>query len=877
MIYQSAPFPANENERLVALRSYAILDTPPEEDFDSLTALASQITSAPLAFISLMDADRQWFKSRIGVTELETPRKIAFCAHAILQPGVFIVPDAREDWRFAGNPLVTGTLGIRFYAGVPLVTAEGLALGTLCVADREPRTLTAEQQESLRALGRQVVAQLVLRRQAALLRTALEERTKAMTALQERYQLVQRIADALPEVLYIFDLTEEKVIFSNQQVQAVLGYEATEIQRQEVSFFKTVLHAEDWPAFVTRLEQYRAAKMGEVLECVYRARCANGEWRWLHSRDTVLTQHADGTPQLILGVAQDITEKTRGESALLDGVQIAALNRDISSVLTRTDSLEDMLSECAAELVEHFDAALARIWTLNANNNVLELQASAGMYLHVDGKHGRIPVGKFKIGRIAQERRPHLTNTVVGDPLIHDQDWAKREGLVSFAGYPLLVDDRLVGVLGLFARHPLPELTLSALETTAKEIALGIERKRIEKALRQSESRLRAIFHSVAVGIAFVNTEGYFVESNPALQTMLGYSEEELQKKNFVELTHPDDTAADLDCFVELLAGERKLYQIEKRYIRRDGEMFWARLTASLVQWTSATSGFVVGIVEDISAQKRTEEDRQREMVAVVTLAQENARLREEAERASRLKNEFLATISHELRTPLHIILGYLSLAFEGDFGPVSTELAEGLHHAEKSARQLCELITSLLDVCQLRAGETELQSDDVSLARLRVDVQDEFLPLLAERSNLRFTWRDAVARIALKTDRLKLKIILRNLIQNAIKFTPHGEVSIDTAPQGEGLEFTISDTGVGIPLEVREEIFDMFRQINGTMAARPTQGLGLGLYLARRFTDLLGGSLSVESKVGQGSTFRLWVPGVYRVGWEDLHSDDPH
>lgn len=172
-----AELPHDEPERLAALHGYEVLDTPPEAEYDDIVRIASVICGTPIAVVSLIDEARQWFKARVGLEGSETPRDLAFCAHAILKPKeLLVVPDATTDGRFADSPFVTGDPGIRFYAGAPLVAPGGTALGTLCVIDREPRELTAEQSDALRALSRQVMALLELRRALAELRRNEAER-----------------------------------------------------------------------------------------------------------------------------------------------------------------------------------------------------------------------------------------------------------------------------------------------------------------------------------------------------------------------------------------------------------------------------------------------------------------------------------------------------------------------------------------------------------------------------------------------------------------------------------------------------------------------------------------------------------------------------
>jgi GAF domain-containing protein len=194
----AAASPLTEAARLAALNRYAILDSEPEESFDDLVILAAHICRTPIAMLSLVDENRQWFKSKVGVRVEETARDISFCSHAIQQDGLFVVRDALEDARFKENPLVQGEPNIRFYAGAPLINEDGFALGTLCVVDREPRELNDEQREALAALSRLTLRQMELRKNLQLLKEALNDRTREEHAREAE---LKRLEEKLVRVL----------------------------------------------------------------------------------------------------------------------------------------------------------------------------------------------------------------------------------------------------------------------------------------------------------------------------------------------------------------------------------------------------------------------------------------------------------------------------------------------------------------------------------------------------------------------------------------------------------------------------------------------------------------------------------------------------
>ncbi|HEX7409926.1 MAG TPA: GAF domain-containing sensor histidine kinase [Candidatus Binatia bacterium] len=251
----------------------------------------------------------------------------------------------------------------------------------------------------------------------------------------------------------------------------------------------------------------------------------------------------------------------------------------------------------------------------------------------------------------------------------------------------------------------------------------------------------------------------------------------------------------------------------------------------------------------------------------LASLALETARLVEELERANRVRSEFVATMSHELRTPLNIILGYNDLLLEHAFGALTLEQADTLRRADKSARELLDLINTTLDLSRLEAGRMSLDLRETQLGDLihEIDVETR---RLQEKPGFTFVLHAPASLPPLRTDPLKLKVVLKNLIVNALKFTDQGSVMVDVFARDGGMEVCVADTGIGMTPETQLIIFEPFRQADG-FKTRRQGGVGLGLYIVRRLLEMLGGTISVDSGLGRGSLFRVWIPNLAESGDE--------
>lgn len=314
--------------------------------------------------------------------------------------------------------------------------------------------------------------------------TAQRARAKA-EASEEHYRF---LAEAIPQQIWTAG-PDGALDYVSQRVLDYFGRAADEVLGWG---WLNMLHPDDVEPCRERWAQ--SLETGETYEIEFRLRRASDEsFRW-HLGRALPLRDASGTVIKWFGTNTDITERKQAEAELLRRSRQSALGAEIGTALAGSDSLPRILQRCAAALVQHLDAAFARIWTLNEREEMLELQASAGMYTHLDGAHGRVPVGEFKIGRIAASRQPHLTNAVIGDTEVGDQEWAKREEMVAFAGYPLIVGERLLGVMAMFSRYPLADDTLEALASIANTVAQGVERKRVEETIvRLSRERAQML------------------------------------------------------------------------------------------------------------------------------------------------------------------------------------------------------------------------------------------------------------------------------------------------------------------------------------------------------------------------------------------------
>jgi PAS domain S-box-containing protein len=352
------------------------------------------------------------------------------------------------------------------------------------------------------------------------------------------------------------------------------------------------------------------------------------------------------------------------------------------------------------------------------------------------------------------------------------------------------------------------------------------ERKRVERALSESEQLFRQIFQAGPVGIATANEDFKFTRVNAAYCKLVGYGEEELLGQSFAVVTHPDDVDSDETLARRLFAGEIPSYQIEKRYLRKSGEMIWVSVSASVVRDDDGLVSYGIAIVEDVTARKEAEEEMQRVDAA---------------------KSEFIANAAHELRTPLTAIWG-LSSTLAAKRKDLSEEQLEwSIQTIDRQGKRMGMLVRNLLDITQMDYGRLRIELRPLSIAGAVIESLDA-----TPAPDGRRVVVDIPPELEVMADRERLDQALSNLLTNSYRYGGVN-VTIDARSTGEYVELAITDDGPGVPEELLPHLFDPFAR---AMSSRTIQGSGLGLAIVRRIVEAMGGEVWYEPVDGSGARF---------------------
>ena len=564
-----------------------------------------------------------------------------------------------------------------------------------------------------------------------------------------------------------------------------------------------------------------------------------------------------------VGVLHNISDRRRVEGQLLEQqfeleeqTRLADLRADLGQALNQNLPLEEVLKICCEVVLGRTRASFVRLWTLNEAEDILELKSSVGRYTHIDGPHSRIRVGEFKIGRIAATRTPHLTNDVLTDPHVSDQEWARREGMVAFAGHPLICSGRLVGVLALFASAPISARTVSALVATADLLALGIVRKRAEAAVRDQEARHRAVMQSALDCIITIDRHGKVIEFNPAAETAFGYTRDEVIGRELAGLIIPDvhkpAHTAGLQRY--LATGESRILRqrlVGLPGVRKDGTHFPTELTIVPIELDG--DQVFTAFLRDITKEQLADGRR-------LAAESELQRAKEAAEAASLAKSQFLANMSHELRTPLSAILGYTEILL--DSALTDEQRIERKQAILRNGRHLLRLINDVLDLSKIEAGKLELEAMPCRVWRLVRECLSSIEPAANAKGLTLLATAKGPLPHRLHTDPTRLRQVLDNLLSNAVKFTAAGtvELRVRLDESAGRLLFEVRDQGLGITAAQLLRLFQPFTQADAS-TTRQYGGTGLGLTICKRLATALGGDLTVRSEYGKGSCFTLLLP----------------
>ncbi|HZS10101.1 MAG TPA: PAS domain S-box protein [Blastocatellia bacterium] len=664
--------------------------------------------------------------------------------------------------------------------------------------------------------------------------TDVTERKRMEEALQGSYNLLNSIFECTPDAFFVKDI-EGRYVMMNSAGAALLGRPpAGVIGRGDAELFS--------PESAREIIEgdRRIVASGKPLTYERESTAAGVTRTWLTTKGIYRDQ--SGKILGVFGISRDITERKwaesliEGQKRILEMIATGVPFSEVLEALVRFIEGQSGRGRCSLLLLEGDRLRHGAAPTLP------EEYCRA-----IDGVVIGPEVGSC--GTAAHDRRIVVASDIASDPLWSDhRDLALKHGLRACWSRPIL--SQTEEVLGTFAiYYPEPGgptgKELELVRAAAHLAGIVIDRQRADEAIRKSEECFRNAMQYATIGMAIVAPDGRWLKVNHSLCEITGYAEQELLNLTFQDITHPDDLEADLSYVRRLLAGEIRTYQMEKRYFRKTGEVVWILLSVSLVRDAEGQPLHFISQIQDITARRQAE----------VTLRQ----AKEAAEAASRAKSEFLANMSHEIRTPMNGIIGMTGLLLDTD---LTAEQGDYARTVKGCATSLLTVINDILDFSRVEAGRLGLDPIEFDL---RESLGEMLKPLALGAHQKGIGLAHHVAPEVpdvVSGDLVRIRQILTNLVGNAVKFTERGGVTVSVSMEEMSgtevcLHFAVSDTGIGIPPERQQAIFDSFSQADGSTTRR-YGGTGLGLTIAKKLVEMMGGRIRVESREGEGSTFHF-------------------
>ncbi len=603
----------------------------------------------------------------------------------------------------------------------------------------------------------------------------------------------------------------------------------------------------------------------------------DGNPRWIDFSLKPLRNDA-GKVIYLIPEGYDITEHKLAVQRQQRSMERLEQINHLQEELLAPGSLEEKFKKITDAAVEMMDLDFSRIWMIRPGDlcdkgcfrahetagphacvhrdKCLHLMCSSGRYTHTDGGHRRVPFGCYKIGRIASGAdKKFLTNHVATDPRVHDHQWAKELGLVSFAGYKLRdTEGGPIGVLAMFAKHPISDEDDAFLSNLAEIASKTILDCRAAEALRASERRHRLFAENVSDVIWMTDFTGRFTYISPSVRKIFGFTTAEWMQLSLPQIMTPESFARANEQFQRYVAaaGTRSRVKpgiIELEILHKDGSTLCCDVTHGGMYDESGKLIAVQGVTRDVTERKKME--------------QELCNAKEEAENATRAKSRFLARMSHEIRNPMTSILGYTDLLMDPAVNRSSRQ--NYLAVIRRNGEHLLELINGILDLSKIEAGKFTLDMRRCNLVALLADVASLVRPRAEQRGiSLSLEYESELPETIL-TDAARLRQALINLVGNAVKFTRQGSVRIVATllPAWQGkpaVKIQVIDTGIGIREEVLPRLFEPFSQGDRSVF-QEFGGTGLGLAISRHIVNLLGGELAAASVWEKGSNFNLTIP----------------